>query len=134
MGGSSGSRADASSPQAVSTKGFDPGRKWTPGPWAARPILHEETTQFVKKGQPNGEWEVIFEDNQKTASEDPWFVAVICDGCPGSTEANAHLIAAAPELYKYLALAVGVINGAGIVWGGNEAASSALRKARGEHD
>lgn len=54
------------------------------------------------------EWEV-----RKSASGDPddwWFIATIYDGAEGaSAEANAHLIAAAPEMYAALRMALTAI-------------------------
>jgi hypothetical protein len=46
--------------------------------------------------------------------------------------ANARLIAAAPELYHYLELALTVLDRANIAWGGEPAARAVLAKASGE--
>lgn len=45
--------------------------------------------------------------------------------------ARARLIAAAPDLYKALAIALGVIEKAGIIWMGEDSARAALAKAQG---
>jgi hypothetical protein len=47
-------------------------------------------------------------------------------------QANARLIAESPELYRYLELALGVLDRANVVWGGEPGASAALARARGE--
>ena len=64
---------------------------WTSGPWEA-----------VVGGC--GDWEVIKPDPRDPS--DPWAVATVYDEADGGTaEANARLIAAAPELVAALRLA-----------------------------
>lgn len=100
--------------------------KFTPGPWAYRPELHDDWG-VVRAGRfwicqakdPN-----VCSDEQlaqhRAAKTDPW-------------EANAHLIAAAPELYEVLALCVAELEATDpfskeLV----SKATAALSKARGE--
>lgn len=75
--------------------------KFTAGPWVARP---DESSSC--------EWEVIKTDARKTSiSQDPWFICACMDSADGaSAEANAHLIAAAPELYEALELVIGTLS------------------------
>jgi len=59
--------------------------KFTPGPW------------FVKRQNPSpttGEWMI--------AGSKPGYLAEIRDCGSGDVQANAHLIAAAPELYNFV--------------------------------
>jgi len=55
-----------------------------------------------------GIWEVDFTGSIEPAIivnngiGDPWSIAVCCLGMPGDERANAHLIAAAPLMYKSL--------------------------------
>jgi hypothetical protein len=92
MGGSSGSRADASSP-AVSTEGFDPGRKWTPGPWG---VEHFGGSIYVGRLRV-GEGRSGFEDILYATDCKDYTVSAIVREL-----ANARLIAAAPDLYSAL--------------------------------
>lgn len=60
----------------------------TPGPWHASDL---ET----------GEWEVVQHDATKPTPSEPWYIAVVCDAPgDGAADANARLIAAAPELLE----------------------------------
>jgi len=45
---------------------------------------------------------------------------------------NAPLIQQAPELYRYLELALGILDRANVAWGGEPGARAILAKARGE--
>ena len=58
-------------------------------------------------------------------------MSIHCFNFPGSTEANAHLIAAAPELYEALEMASIMLEKAGI-GSGVVLARAALSRARGE--
>ena len=94
------------------------GAEFLPGPW------------FIKDGlirapdlDPNGQ------------PEAPWCVAQVFPfaGHGGDRSvANANLIAAAPELFEALLIAVAVLDRAGIIWMGEVKARAALAKARGE--
>lgn len=68
--------------------------RFTPGPWAIDPKVH------VSAG--HGEFDIIAPDGD----DDPWNIARTFGGIgeDGESEpkANAHLIAAAPELYEAL--------------------------------
>jgi hypothetical protein len=68
---------------------FSDGSRFAPGPWVARPDPRE-----------NGEWEVVKPDDDKDFADEPWFIAGCFDDADGaSAEANARLIAAAPDLH-----------------------------------
>tara|TARA_R110000824_G_scaffold308609_1_gene496046 strand:+ start:114 stop:431 length:318 start_codon:yes stop_codon:yes gene_type:complete len=73
--------------------------KWTPGPWDVRP------------GWGLNAIEVAPVDDAPDLVGEPTEVAGISD-CYTEHEANAHLIAAAPELYEALESLVGQIDGA----------------------
>lgn len=80
-----GSQASPEAAEASSPSGFDPGRKWTPGPWSVA-------------AYPDGA-------SLEVEGADSRMVAVLhwYDGdWPDQqvAEANARLIAAAPELYE----------------------------------
>lgn len=71
-----------------------PAASFTPGPWKATPTLH-------------GEFEITAADRDDASA--PWYVAVAMADCgfpQSQSEANAHLIAAAPDLYEALKLAL----------------------------
>lgn len=71
----------------------------TPGPWSAQPTL-----------DGSAEWEVVKWDASKPTPEEPWFVAVCMDDADGATsEANARLIAAAPDGYDANVAALGLL-------------------------
>lgn len=95
------------------------GKKWTPGPW---------------------EWDGKVWDYDKE-NEAPWLVGVddgpivLCGGIECTSEANAHLIAAAPELYESLEKAIDYHKKRNLGWHSDELVVSmeaALAKARGE--
>jgi hypothetical protein len=98
--------------------------QFTPGPWAVDPHrckISIVNPAAVHAGSHGGGGKLIASTPVvKSSVQAPQALA------------NARLIAAAPELYKCLALALGVINSSQIVWHGYGAASNALAKARGE--
>lgn len=64
--------------------------KFTAGPWVARPDKNSSC-----------EWEVV--KTEASLADGAWFIADVHDGPDGcSSEDNARLIAAAPELYEAL--------------------------------
>ncbi len=67
----------------------------TPGRWQARQHLDQS-------GWPDAEWEVFVGDKNGLADGE-LFIAVICAGVDNRQEANARLIAAAPETLQRLA-------------------------------
>jgi hypothetical protein len=94
--------------------------KWTPGPWRISPWSGQETVIFDHGGVALGEaW--------NTRSGRAWSDEAL---------ANAHLMAAAPDLYAALAVLVGHADEEG--WWSREhidaltAAHAALARARGE--
>lgn len=103
--------------------------KFTPGPWQA----------LTNGNAYNSETVVTFKD-----AADGWICSVYddCDTCALPDDANAHLIAAAPELYealKDLAEQVGKMSpNSGDKKGRMIAslcgAADVLAKARGEHN
>ena len=99
--------------------------KHTPGPWS------------VGVTSDGGEIDII--------AADGWFVSVACDSVgEGDTEANAHLIAAAPDMLEALelAVAIGIVPVTSASEGGAAKFSehvrvadmirAAIKKARGE--
>ena len=95
--------------------------KWTPGPW-------EVCDLSIRDGVPV---------HEITSLHDSCWIAQVQDhrNCSGTLpgSANAHLIAAAPELYEALEALVPFVNGA--FEGAMQrvkSARAALRKARGE--
>lgn len=101
-------------------------RNWTTGPWSADPnTLHNGDEIWV--GPDNGDGSVI-------AAVWPWGDDEVGTG---EREANAHLIAAAPELYEALAKAAKILDRNFMEVGGDgndvlDEAKAALAKARGE--
>src|SRR5690625_1372419 len=74
--------------------------KWTPGPWRAN-----RNSSF---------WEIEPESRDRGINGIPYTVGDVCSTDPGrpddgKQEANAHLIAAAPDLYEALEEARGTI-------------------------
>ena len=93
--------------------------KWTPGPW--------ETSQSLGDAY-------IWAETEENGVFEHVAVVLRCDE-PGMQDANAHLIAAAPDLYEaleeiadYVGDEVSFILGPPVV----SAARAALAKARGE--
>ena len=98
-------------------------RKWTPGPWVAKSVVE------------NGEWMGVAVQADSDV-EILWF-----ENDPEPDDANAHLIAAAPDLYEALEQARDTIlelinarnseaEGSDEDWVGG--INAALAKARGE--
>lgn len=99
-------------------------RKWTPGPWVYRPHKYDD-------------WGLV-----RGSDDYPVASASICrateeekDNCRRDhrdpAEANAHLIAAAPDLYEALEY---LLNNADLTRGDKIVAREALAKARGESE
>lgn len=104
------------------------GPGFTPGPWTV--------------DASGGGVEFVVAAPDPEAPEDPWSVALVFGFCgyAGDTPANAHLIAAAPDLYEALERLIGFAESAeartlvgdeGCLWP-MEFARAALAKARGE--
>lgn len=98
--------------------------KWTPGPWVAL---------------TNGYYWQVSPENK--SEKDPYEVCDVCSSEPskpegGLQEANARLIAAAPELYEALRVSVEVLektaNDTLIGRNAAEVGRTVLAKARGE--
>lgn len=94
----------------------------TPGPWAQS---HRE--------QPNGDYITqVYCENGVTIASLAWYPVELGDGITGtSREANARLIASAPDLLSALELAAekAALNCTDAEW---QQIVSVLRKARGE--
>jgi len=98
--------------------------KWTPGPWALS-IKEFGEGEITKPGDD---------------LDNPWHIAETFGGCAVNnllteeeeSEANARLIAAAPELYEALEWAMAFIDPACVNPEGHEKATAVLAKARGE--
>lgn len=94
--------------------------KHMPGPWVA-------------SEQDNGEWVIEAADRHVN----DWVVAIVCDNCgDSSTEANARLIAAAPEMLEVLrdlldAIERDIPDAVSITTGPMQAARAAIVKATG---
>lgn len=88
-------------------------RKWTPGPWVWR--------------TGKGSWQGSIEPDICDFGDDTHYYP--SEGTPPN-EANAHLIAAAPDLYEALERLVIELDGSGMEWADD--ANIALAKARGE--
>ena len=102
--------------------------KHTEGPWTLRP-LNEEI----------GEYEIVGPRHSDETGESE-YIAVVCGGLPES-EANARLIAAAPELLEALEELLSAVDKAcgtaiprGSFSAARKAARDAIAKATGEHD
>lgn len=95
-------------------------KKWTPGPWDVLPANNYHGFAIAPRGTlPTMASCERFGEN----------IAVHCFNWPGSTEANAHLISAAPELYEALLL---VENVKELPIRDRDIIKAALAKARGE--
>lgn len=100
-------------------------RKWTPGPWV---VVDASDFELDKSRFKNGAFQVMSNDCDNHAVAD-----CSCNHtCRMDWEckANAHLIAAAPELYEALEACKPFADGYGFINGVNIIA--ALAKARGE--
>ncbi len=60
-------------------------RAWTPGPWEVNPVTAQ--VDGITNGEPLAICQLLWPTDERSEAE---------------TEANAHLIAAAPELYEAL--------------------------------
>lgn len=106
-------------------------KKWTPGPWE---VYDCSGTQMEKSRYENGAFQVFSDDCDHHAVAD-----CSCNHTcrmEDEIEANAHLIAAAPELYDALEVALVVLEnmeayGVGRLHAADQA-RAALAKARGE--
>lgn len=90
---------------------------WTPGPWHVSngELLRVNTRDSITVAG-------VHRIGRYTGGEpNPYMVL-----------ANANLIAAAPDLYRLLVLAVAVIEGGPTVWMGADEAYKTLARARGE--
>lgn len=99
--------------------------KWTPGPWQFEPHAgfggNDPDGQLWPFGYISAQGPTpIFELSPIIAIE------------PEELLADTRLIATAPDLYKYLEIALGVISGSGVVWMGADAARATLSRARGD--
>lgn len=100
--------------------------KWTPGPWAAKWSKYEEDNFIVQAGMPSNRVLAQFDGDG--------------DGPDDQSLADAHLIAAAPDLYAALDNLETAATGAGVPHQQERkllhecitAARAALAKARGE--
>ena len=96
--------------------------KFTPGPWESA------TAMVYRDGKPVvTEYFVCTEDGDVAIASE---IVNIEDGSP--SEANAHLIAAAPDLFGALEDLIGCIATDGNLTGALNAACLATAKARGE--
>lgn len=98
-------------------------RKWTPGPWVA---VRNSAYWEVNPANGAGDGDV------------PFTIGDVCASSPGNADgglqkANAHLIAAAPDLYDALQEMVDYCNAecGSKIYPGHQA-NQALAKARGE--
>jgi hypothetical protein len=97
--------------------------KFTPGPWKAiRDPLHYGSLSTVYAGSTE----------EKAGIGAQMLVQVGGWSNPTEQEANAHLIAAAPELYTVLNQIATDIEAQGVLIEWHQAALAALAKARGE--
>lgn len=106
--------------------------QFTPGPW----LVHSSHRLIVPAEDA---FKPVSRDANKVTGDDAEMPKSLCliadprnDLSEDETYGNAFLIAAAPELYRYLELALGVLDRANVAWGGEPGARAALAKARGE--
>ena len=90
--------------------------KWTPGPWVAKWSKYEEGNFIVQAGMPTNRVLAQFDGDG--------------DGPDGQSLADAHLIAAAPDLYAALEMAQLWLSVDGRF--DMQGINAALAKARGE--
>jgi len=89
-------------------------QKFTPGPW-----------RVADSG-------IVHADRRDSGLYQPVADLFITNDVPKmQREANAHLIAAAPDLFEQLERALAVIEKSSIIWMGDDTAHAALRKALG---
>ncbi len=97
-------------------------RKWTPGPWALHMLPPEESMM----GQ-EGEWNISAQEDDMLFGKTPYYPYV------SDNIADAHLIAAAPDLYEALDNLLKCHEGeGGTKYHAGDIARAALAKARGE--
>lgn len=89
--------------------------KWTPGPWR-----YDRTNGSPTTGE------------HMIAGAKPGYLAEVRDCGSGDVRANAHLIAAAPDLYAALDGLLGLLDAGSLYEPQAYAARTALAKARGE--
>jgi hypothetical protein len=92
--------------------------KWTPGRWVAKWSKYEEGNFIVQAGMPTNRVLAQFDGDG--------------DGPDGQSLADAHLIAAAPDLYAALDGLLGLLDAGSLYEPQAYAARAALAKARGE--
>jgi hypothetical protein len=96
--------------------------KHTPGPWKA---------ELANKGRKNAcEFWAVIEDNHSRTHRDSIVNMFWSDGIRPDDEANARLIAAAPELLEALELLHSISKHQRAVFGSEEAVASAYATAR----
>lgn len=71
--------------------------KWNPGPW----IVPEHNVENPNFDYLRGRMGFVIQSDSTSDTEMDWCIATVFDDGPNG-EANAHLIAAAPELYEAL--------------------------------
>ena len=89
--------------------------KWTPGPWR-----YDRTNGSPTTGE------------HMIAGAKPGYLAEVRDCGSGDVRANAHLIAAAPDLYAALDGLLGLLDAGSLYEPQAYAARAALAKARGQ--
>ena len=100
------------------TTNMDGGLRATPGPWSVEP--------HMSRGDLPRPWVGRLEENR--------FAALACGDTGEEASANAHLIAAAPDMYAALESAIGAMEVLGHPkdYGALAKAKRVLAKARGE--
>jgi len=104
--------------------------KFTPGPWEAS-IRTGCFSVFPKDATPNclagaDSEAIVFQSGR--SDDRPYNYRLLTD----EQEANAHLIAAAPEMYEALVIAQGYLRTCGDCEAGVDYLQEVLAKARGE--
>ena len=92
--------------------------KWTKGPWAAKWSKYEEDNFIVQAGMPSNRVLAQFDGDG--------------DGPDDQSLADAHLIAAAPDMYAALDGLLGLLDAGSLYEPQAYAARAALAKARGQ--